>query len=200
MALTPDNIGDYKNEYSDSSFWSKIKKILGSVGGEVIYNALLLYYVMEDENTPIIHKTLIIGALGYLILPIDIIPDFIPVVGYADDCGALAATIKIVLDSITPAIRVKANEKFKELLGYSFDKSLDELVNINTAAESIKDGEALEDVLKTYKAEDYNDPENIKNITAKVMRLVAAQPIVSRHSKQSSADCVALAKSIANKW
>lgn len=48
---------------------------------------------LKDENTPGKHKMIIIGALGYFILPVDLIPDFIPVAGFTDDAAALIACL-----------------------------------------------------------------------------------------------------------
>ena len=81
---------------------------------KVIYYVLLLYYVLMDENTPWEQKGIIIGALGYFILPIDLIPDFIPVAGYADDVAALTACIKTVVDNITPWIKQRAVQKLTD--------------------------------------------------------------------------------------
>ena len=57
------------------------------------------------------HKMIIIGALGYFILPIDLIPDFIPVAGFTDDASALVACLKTVSDNVTPEVRTKAINK-----------------------------------------------------------------------------------------
>ena len=60
-------------------------------------------------------KTLIIGALGYFIFPLDLVPDFIPIAGFADDATALVAVIKMVFENITPAIKEKARNKSNEI-------------------------------------------------------------------------------------
>lgn len=57
---------------------------------------------------------LILGALGYFILPVDAIPDFIPVAGYTDDLAALTAIYNIVKGSIGPEAALRADEKLKE--------------------------------------------------------------------------------------
>ncbi len=62
-------------------------------------------------------KTVIIGALGYLIFPLDAIPDFIPVLGLTDDLGVLAAVIATLELSIPPGAREKADEKMQEWFG-----------------------------------------------------------------------------------
>lgn len=103
----------YQKEYSDSKFWSKVK----SLGKNVLKPALLLFYVMKAPSTPLKIKVSITGALGYLILPVDLIPDFIPVAGYTDDLGALTATVAMCKAHITPEIEQQTKKKLEELLG-----------------------------------------------------------------------------------
>lgn len=109
MSTTPSNIEKFGDNYSDSGFWDVIKK----VGKKVAEPAYTLYYVLKADGTPTKAKTIIIGALGYLILPIDLIPDFIPVAGFTDDLAALLAAIKMVSDHVTPEIK----EKVRQALG-----------------------------------------------------------------------------------
>lgn len=107
---------NYQKEYSDSKFWTKVKALAKKVSGEIVYNALLLYYVLKSPDVPYQQKLIVIGALGYLILPLDLIPDFIPVTGYADDLAALTAAITAVKANITPEIEAQAQDKLNSLL------------------------------------------------------------------------------------
>ena len=103
-------LSDYGDNYSDSGFWNKVKKL----GKKVLKPALQLYYVMKESSTPLDTKGLIIGTLGYLILPIDLIPDFIPVAGYTDDLAALLAVVKMCKEHITPEIERKVRKDLGE--------------------------------------------------------------------------------------
>ena len=103
----PADTSSYKKHYSDSKFWEKAK----SLGKKVLEPALLLYYVMKSPDTPFSIKTTIAGALGYLILPIDLIPDFIVGLGYTDDLAALLAVVKMCSDYITPDIKAQVKAK-----------------------------------------------------------------------------------------
>ncbi|MBP3317935.1 MAG: DUF1232 domain-containing protein [Alistipes sp.] len=109
----PKDVTSYEKYYSESGFWKKAK----SLGKKVLKPALLLFYVMKSPSTPLAIKTAIAGALGYLILPLDLVPDIIPVAGYADDASALAATVKMCQAHITPQIEQQANAKLNDLLG-----------------------------------------------------------------------------------
>lgn len=113
-AKTPDKITRYQKHFSERGFWEKVGDVAKKAGSKVIYAALLLYYVLIDENTPLKYKGIIIGSLGYFILPLDIIPDFIPIAGYTDDLAALTACIKAVWECITPEIKVRAEKKLSE--------------------------------------------------------------------------------------
>ncbi|MCQ2275125.1 MAG: DUF1232 domain-containing protein [Bacteroidales bacterium] len=109
-----DKFGKY---YSDDNFWAKVKKIASKAGRQIIQPALELYYVLLSQDVPIKSKGIIIGALGYLILPTDLIPDFIPILGFGDDATALALALKMVSDNVTPEIKAKAEAKANEIFG-----------------------------------------------------------------------------------
>ena len=111
MSKAPKDIEKYQGHYSEDGLWGKIAKVAKQAGSKVIYAALILYYVLQDENTPKKHKAIILGALGYFILPIDILPDFIPLVGFSDDLAALIACIKSVYECVNPQIKAKAANK-----------------------------------------------------------------------------------------
>jgi uncharacterized membrane protein YkvA (DUF1232 family) len=105
---------DYKEHYSEESFWGKVKKYGRKVGAETLEKVLILYYVGIDPLTPKWAKGVIAGALGYFIFPLDAIPDLTPIVGYADDLGAITAAIATIAMCITKEHRKKAKEKLKE--------------------------------------------------------------------------------------
>ena len=69
---------------------------------------------MKSPDVTLKDKSVIIGALGYLILPLDLIPDFIPIVGITDDVSAIALAYKTVKGSITPEIEAQARNKIKD--------------------------------------------------------------------------------------
>ena len=61
-----------------------------------------LYRYMRDKNVPWYRKTVIVGALIYFISPIDLIPDFIPIIGYLDDLGVIMAAVKFLGKELIP--------------------------------------------------------------------------------------------------
>jgi uncharacterized membrane protein YkvA (DUF1232 family) len=86
-------------------------------GKEVVERALQLYYAAQEPSTPAWAKTVIYGALGYFIFPLDAIPDLTPVVGYADDLGVLAAAVATVALYINAKVKQKAKQKLSEWFG-----------------------------------------------------------------------------------
>ena len=58
---------------------------LKSVGRNVKHELRVYQFVLKDKRTPKISKILLGLAVGYLLLPFDLIPDFIPVIGHLDD-------------------------------------------------------------------------------------------------------------------
>lgn len=115
---------NYQNHYSESGLWKKVAKVAKKAGIKVIYAALLLYYVSQDSNVSIADKAKIYGALGYWILPLDLIPDAIPVVGYTDDLSALIWALHAVWSNVTPEIEAKAKTKLHEWFGECDNKEL----------------------------------------------------------------------------
>lgn len=105
---------DYSAEYSDDSFWAKVKKFAIRAGKEVIEKALILYYCYQDHDTPTWAKSVIVGTLGYFVLPLDAIPDLTPIAGFVDDLGALAAALGIVAVHIKPQHQEEARNKMRD--------------------------------------------------------------------------------------
>lgn len=106
-----DNYDKYRKYFSDDQFWGKLKKLARKAGIKIVYAALLLYYVLRNPATPRADRTKIIGALGYLILPADLIPDFLPAVGYTDDLAALMWALYSVARNVTPEVKIMARQK-----------------------------------------------------------------------------------------
>ena len=86
------------------------------MGRKVLYPALQLYFLLQAKDVPVKAKTLIIGALGYLILPTDMVPDFIPALGFTDDLTALMVALRTLNKHLTPDINARAKEQTEKLL------------------------------------------------------------------------------------
>ena len=115
----------YAKHYDENELWEKLRRFAKKAGIKVTYAALLLYYVLKNPATSSKDRAKIIGALGYFILPIDLIPDFIPIAGYTDDLAALTWGIYCVIKSITPEVKANAAAKLHEWFGDFDDRMLD---------------------------------------------------------------------------
>lgn len=117
----PKNIEKYQYNYSESKLLRKLSSAARWAGAKVVYAVLLLYYVLRSDEVPLKEKSKILGALGYFILPADMVLDFIPMLGYSDDMAALLWALHSVATNISPQIKSKAKERLGELI-----KSYDE--------------------------------------------------------------------------
>lgn len=108
---------NYSKHYSEKNFWEKICKYTLQIGQVTVQKALTLYYVGIDPKTPKWAKGVVVAALGYLIFPLDAIPDLTPFAGYADDAGAIATAMASILVSIDESHLIKADQKMQEWFG-----------------------------------------------------------------------------------
>ena len=116
---------NYSNKFSKRDFVEKIARIAKGAGAKLVYAALILDYTLQSDKVSATNKAMIIGALGYLISPLDVVPDAIPIAGLADDLGVLVFVLKKVWTDIDPDIQVKARQRLTKW----FDE--DEIEEIN---------------------------------------------------------------------
>ena len=101
----------YANKFSQSEFAEKIARIAKRAGVKLVYAALILYYTLQSDKVSKSDKAIIIGALGYMISPLDVIPDAIPIAGLTDDLAVLLYVLKKVWTGIDPEIVEQAKSK-----------------------------------------------------------------------------------------
>ena len=124
----PNNIENYQENYSESKLQRKLTSVARWAGAKVVYAVLLLYYVLRNPNVSMADKSKIYGALGYFILPTDIILDFIPLAGYSDDMAAIMWAIHTVRRNITPEIKSQAKGKLGEWFDSYNEKKIDKII------------------------------------------------------------------------
>ena len=105
---------NYANKFSKRDFVEKIARIAKSAGAKLVYAALILYYTLQSDKVSATNKAMIIGALGYLISPLDVVPDAIPIAGLADDLGVLVFVLKKVWTDVDPDIQRKARARLSK--------------------------------------------------------------------------------------
>ena len=119
----------YGSKFSQSEFVEKIARIAKRAGAKLVYAALILYYTLQSDKISATNKAMIIGALGYMISPLDVVPDAIPIMGLGDDLAVLLFVLKKVWTDVDPEIQ----EKAKGRLAKWFDD--DEITEINNLFE-----------------------------------------------------------------
>lgn len=104
----------YKDKFSPAAFIEKLSRVAKRAGAKFVYVALTLYYYMMSGDIPLKDKAIIIGALGYLISPLDVMPDAIPIAGLSDDLAVLLYVLNLVDHNVPDEIRQKSRAKLSK--------------------------------------------------------------------------------------
>ena len=116
----------HSNKFTKGEFVEKISRIAKRAGAKLVYAALVLFYTLQSDKVTLKDKAIIIGALGYLISPLDVIPDAIPIAGLSDDLGVLIFVLQKIWGEVNEDVKEKARAKLSQW----FDE--DEIEEINT--------------------------------------------------------------------
>ena len=108
-----DKLQKYAKYYDEDKFLKKLKKLAVRLGEEMVVRVLMLYFVLVSGKVPLKIRLLIIAAFGYLIMPSDLVSDFIPAMGFADDVAFLAYTYDQTVKYMDKNVRKKAEEKLQ---------------------------------------------------------------------------------------
>lgn len=98
----------------ERDFWQKVKATARKI--PFIDDLVSVYYCAIDPATPLQSKAVLLAALAYFIMPFDLVPDFIALLGFADDAAVLYAAIRAVAPHIKPEHRVRAKEALDKML------------------------------------------------------------------------------------
>ncbi|MCX5954436.1 MAG: DUF1232 domain-containing protein [Cyanobacteria bacterium] len=86
-------------------------RLVRRAGRTVARPALECFEMLLDGDTPHQARLTVLAALTYLLLPVDLIPDFLPAIGFGDDMVALTALLGLCGRHLTPAIRRRAQSR-----------------------------------------------------------------------------------------
>lgn len=111
----------HRKHFSVQKFTAKLLKYAKKMGVKLSYYSLLLFYAFQSPHTSKKDKLTIAGALGYLILPVDLIPDFIPVIGFADDLAIIIYAVSRIIGNIDEGIKGQAHVRMKKFFGEDYD-------------------------------------------------------------------------------
>jgi uncharacterized membrane protein YkvA (DUF1232 family) len=95
-------------------FWRKLTAVIARV--PFAEELLAAYYCAFDRATPVSVKATLVGAIAYFVLPIDAIPDVLPILGFTDDAAVLTTALRLVANHVMPEHRTMAQEKLTALL------------------------------------------------------------------------------------
>lgn len=95
-------------------FWDKFKRVAGRI--PFAEDLVAAFYCATDPKTPSRVKLILLGAIAYFVMPLDVVSDLLPLLGFADDAAVLAAAITQVAGSITEEHRAKAHETLGKAL------------------------------------------------------------------------------------
>lgn len=114
--LTPLEADKLKQDQArvERDFWQKLKATARKI--PFIDDVTAVYYCALDPATPLQVKVILYGALAYFVVPFDLVPDFMALIGLADDAAVLYAAIRAVLPHIKPEHRLRAKEALDRLL------------------------------------------------------------------------------------
>src|SRR5216110_2168334 len=94
-------------------FWRKLKRFAARL--PFAEDLLAAYYCAFDRDTPLQVKAALVGALAYFVLPFDVIPDMLPILGFADDAAVLATALRLVASHLKPEHRDAAQRAMARL-------------------------------------------------------------------------------------
>ncbi|MGQ3671324.1 YkvA family protein [Xanthobacter sp. TB0136] len=94
-------------------FWKKLQRSATHV--PFAQDAIAAYYAAFDKSTPLKVRAALLGTLAYFIMPVDAIPDVLPIVGYSDDAALLLGTLRMLTDHINPLHHSAAQDALEGL-------------------------------------------------------------------------------------
>ena len=105
--------------FSVDGFWNVVGKLSKRGGHKLLSSALTLFFCLKDSETPAWAKSVIVGALGYLIFPMDLMPDAILGAGFTDDWSVIVGAMAAVIAHIKDEHRERASAFADRFLGES---------------------------------------------------------------------------------
>lgn len=115
----------YQDKFSKDNLLLKLQYYGRDIGLTVLYNVLQLWYVLQKPEVPAKNKAVIMGALGYLITPLDFIPDLTPILGYNDDAAAILFALYMVRQYVDDEVKAQAKARLAKIFSEDAVKNLD---------------------------------------------------------------------------
>ena len=116
--FTPDEIAAMRKIAGDQDkLGVRLVDLLRRVARYVPFSedALAAWFCARDPSTPTRVRVVLMSALAYFVLPIDAIPDLVPLLGFTDDAAVIGAAIATVASALKPEHRDRAKSVLAEL-------------------------------------------------------------------------------------
>ncbi|MEK4630289.1 MAG: DUF1232 domain-containing protein [Solibacillus sp.] len=110
-------INEQEKHYSDKKFLNKMVNFGGGLSKKAMNAAAMLYVALKSPDMPKSSKLIVLGALGYFILPFDLVADFLPLAGLTDDTFVILAALGKVYMSITDEMKIEAQDLVEAKFG-----------------------------------------------------------------------------------
>ena len=128
--------------------------------------ARVVWGLVRDPRTPLPLKGLLAAGLAYVAMPLDLIPDAIPIIGQADDITVLLLVLDLFIANAPEAVReeqvARARNgtaqldqdlaRLRELLGTRFDQIRDRLPELLERYGDLRDSRAVKAMLRDWRA------------------------------------------------
>ncbi len=111
------NIKEYVSEYNESDLKRVLVLYGKKLGAQIVLYALIMFTLIKDSEIPMKVRLMFMAALGYLILPADLVADILPFIGFTDDIAFLTYVFSSASEYITPEVK----EKAKGMMGSCID-------------------------------------------------------------------------------
>ena len=110
----------FDNNSVDNSLWNRLKAWARRMKRDI----LAIYLARQDPRVPRLAKIMAMVTAGYALSPIDLIPDFIPVLGYLDELIILPVFIYVTIRLIPPDIMVELRAQADQRLAENRPRSM----------------------------------------------------------------------------
>lgn len=108
------NAEKYRKEYDRSRFIEKLSRVARYIGSKAVFSLLVMFYATLDKSIPFKARATLLAVLGYFVSPIDVIPDALPLLGFADDMAAVSFVLRQIWNNLNKETVSKARRRMRQ--------------------------------------------------------------------------------------